>query len=182
MSAADDAWLEIGKVVSVNAGSRNVRIGTRSGCVHELEGRDRLWLQQGSDPPFMVRIARMRADAKSCDVVLTPGISRDKVTTLKFARVLAPLETRRARPSTDWRLDDLVEMDVATVEGLRLGVVFETIETPGGGVIRLRLENGTSAALPWIDALIHSVDKIARIITVNDPEPYLVRDDAYGDE
>ena len=79
-------------------------------------------------------------------------------------------------------LEELEGFKVIAPGGRLLGVVFETIDTPAGGVIRLLTGEGRTAALPVIAEVIASVDINKKRIAVVDPEPFLVMDDALGNE
>jgi len=98
------------------------------------------------------------------------------------ARVLLPADRRTEAREEPWSLARAVGMRVVLPGGAVLGTVMETVETQAGGALRIRLEEtGRIAALPFIDAVIKDVDGLSGVITITDPEPFLVLDDTAPD-
>lgn len=175
-------WLEIGLVVSVDAAKRVLRVKSVPRCGARFEGCRRVWLQANAQTPVPVRVARTRELGAVWMVELTPGISRDVVADFRKARVLVMAEplgagTEEFVPC----LADLTGMSVVMPGEERLGEVFEVMDTPAGGVLRIALPDSRTAALPFTEAVIASIDGASGVIHVVDPTPYLVMDDAAPD-
>jgi ribosomal 30S subunit maturation factor RimM len=176
-----ESWLEIGHVFSVDAARRSVRIMPNPGCDHEFDDRDRLWMQIAHEVPVPMRVARVSEAGNFQRVDFTAGASRDMIARLRHALVLLPREKRRPRPGALPSLQDMLGMRVELANGKLLGSVFEVVETPAGGAIRMTLPDKRTAALPCVDAVIKKVDVDSGVITVTDPEPFMVTDDAAPD-
>ncbi len=170
-------WLHIGKVLSVDAVKRRLRIQASPGFESEFDNRERFWLAAGATAPCCVRATRARHVGAHIIVELTPGVSRDAAAGLKGARVMIPPEARHPRPDGSAALEEMPGLRIETDNGVAVGVVLETLDTAGGGVLRIRLTDGRLAALPATDALIRRVDLAAKVMTIVDPTPFLVVDD-----
>lgn len=171
-----DDWLHIGRIVAVNVARRQVRVAVIPGRECNLDGCDCLRLVAVGADPIQVRVSNARATNSEVIVELTPGISRDVVATLKNAVVLAPSVSGSRQAKACAGLHDLPEMRVVTTDGSLVGIVTETHDTPGGGIMRLQCDNGVMATAPVTDAFIVKIDLNAGIITVAEPEAFLVVD------
>lgn len=174
-------WLEIGRVVSVDAAGRSVRVKPAAGYEHECEEQSRIWLQVDQEMPVSARVADVGKAGGLLKLVFTPGMSRDMVAVLGGTRVMIPAEMHTPGPETPVQLRDTVGMRVVVPGGETLGTVMEVIETPAGGVLRLSLAGGRTAALPFIEAVVKDVDARTGMIVINDPEPFLVMNDTAPD-
>ena len=174
---AEAVWLEIGRVTAVDAARRSVRVRPAPGCRADFEDRDRFWLCLEHEAPLLVRVTGVSEAHGLVKLEFTPGISRDMVGKLGRARVLIPADSRAPRPDGLPALREVMGMRVVVSGGLPLGEIVEVIETPAGGAVRLRLPDGRSAALPFVEAVFAEIDRMSGVATVNDPEPFLVLDD-----
>ena len=179
MAMADD-WLHIGRVVAVNVARRQIRIDVMPGCEYVFGDCKRLQLISDGDAPVLARIKSARTTDAEVIVELTPGVSRDVVATLKNADVLAYVSSERRQVDFCARLQDFPEICVITVAGEFVGTVIETQDTPAGGIMRLQCNNAVMATAPVTDAFIEKIDLDAGIITVNEPEAFLVFDSDEG--
>ena len=178
----DAGWLEIGRVVSVDAARRSVRVLPAAGSAHEFGAQRRVWLEMARECPMAALVAECNPSGGHLKIVFTPGVSRDMVAMLGNARVLLPADRRTEAREEPWSLARAVGMRVVLPGGAVLGTVMETVETQAGGALRIRLkETGRVAALPFIDAVIKDVDGLSGVITIADPEPFLVVDDTAPD-
>ncbi len=170
----NESWVRIGRVASVEAARRVIRVTVAAGCEREFDDRERIWVQAGQSSPVQARIHTCRDVGAMKVIALSPGISRDVVAEFKGALLLIPTAARRPRADATCALTILVDMSVETVGGQPVGRVFETMDTPAGGIIRLHRPGGGTAALPVTDALIVRIDTEAGVVVVNDPTPFLV--------
>ncbi|MCK5862567.1 MAG: PRC-barrel domain-containing protein [Candidatus Hydrogenedentes bacterium] len=169
-------WLHIGRVLAVNAAHRRIRVSVVPGCGDVFGDCARLRLVVEGNAPVQVRIRCVRTTGMEATVELTPGISRDVVATLKNADVLVPASAMRRSDSDPVGLHDLPGMRVMTSTGDFLGTVAKIQDTPAGGIMRLQCDNAVMATAPVTDAFIEEIDLDAGIITVKDPEAFLVFD------
>lgn len=177
----ENAWLEIGQVVTVDAARRSVRVKPAAGCLHEFESKDRFWLCAGSGAPICARIAGMHMMRGLVRVAFTPGLSRDMVEKLGHARVMIPKTLRASRPDGLPGLSEMTGLRIVLATGELLGDIIEVIETPAGGAVRLKMPDGRTAALPFTDAVFTGVDRDRGLVHVADPGPFLVIDDVSPD-
>ena len=100
-------------------------------------------------------------------VVLLEGVSdRNQAEALKGALVGAPRD-RLPQPAQDefyWA--DLIGLEVVNEAGVVLGRVHGLIETGANDVLQVRDDQGEERLLPFVDAVIRSVDRVARRIDV----------------
>ena len=172
---ADD-WLHIGKVVAVNVVRRQLRIKVVPGREYAFDECKRLQLISDGNAPVLARIKGARITDAEVVVEVTPGISRDVVATLKNADVRARVPKDRRQTDGCAGLHDLAGMRVITTADDFVGTVVETQDTPGGGIMRLQCDIAVMATAPVTDAFIEKIDLDAGIITVNEPEAFLVFD------
>ncbi|HEX71844.1 MAG TPA: hypothetical protein ENN65_00795 [Candidatus Hydrogenedentes bacterium] len=177
-----DAWLHIGTVVAVDAARRRLRIRVAARCEREFDGRDRVWLDSGAGTPVQARTANVRQTGANMTVELTPGVSRDMVAGFRNATVMIPAAASVRTADDRAGLHDLTGMRVLTEDGRLLGAVAETLDTPGGGVMRLRRADGVTATAPVTGAFIVDIALEAGSIVVKEPEFFLVFDEANRDE
>ncbi len=178
----DRACLEIGRVVSVDAARRSVRVRPVQGRESIFESCDRIWLKSTQEKPIVALIAHMSRIRGLFRIEFTPGISRDVVATLAGARVVIPDQMDTPiRDAIVPGLADTLGMRAVLPDGQMLGTVMEVLETPAGGVLRILLEEGRTAALPFIEAAIQNIDGVSRVITITNPELFLVWNDTVPD-
>lgn len=172
----------IGQVLAVEAARRSLRIQLKHKYLQSLDDCDRIWLITAGGASLRVKMEACERDGTAARVTLTAGICRDEMQTFHRAEVALDSRDCKKVPADVPELEELEGFKVIAPEGRLLGVVFETIDTPAGGVIRLLTEEGRTAALPVIPEVIASVDINKKRIAVVDPEPFLVMDDALGNE
>ncbi|MGI6138855.1 MAG: ribosome maturation factor RimM [Candidatus Hydrogenedentales bacterium] len=174
-------WREIGHVVAVESAQRSVRIKATPNGLTEFESLDRFWLDIGTGNPFCVRIADKQFLRNLVKIRFTPGLSKDMVKKLVNAQVLLPLSSDAGEAEESFSLSTLSGLQVMVPSGEILGTVIETIDTPAGGVVRLEMHDGRTAALPFVDQVFKSVDRSRNVIHVADVTPFLVMDDLSPD-
>ena len=172
----------IGRVLAVEAARRSLRIQLKHKYLQSLDDCDRIWLTTVDGVPLRAKIETCERNGTSARVALTAGICRDEMQALHRAEVAVDSRDCKKVSADMPDLEELEGFKVIAPGGRLLGVVFETIDTPAGGVIRLLTGEGRTAALPVIAEVIASVDINKKRIAVVDPEPFLVMDDALGNE
>jgi 16S rRNA processing protein RimM len=68
---------------------------------------------------------------------------------------------------------DLDGLDVVTVDGEALGVVTEVLHPPGSDVLAVRRGDGSELLVPFVRAIVPTVDLAARRVVVDPPEGLL---------
>jgi 16S rRNA processing protein RimM len=69
----------------------------------------------------------------------------------------------------------LVGLDVVTVDGVAIGEVAEMLHLPGQDLVAVRRPDGTEALVPFVEALVPTVDLEAQRMVI-DPPPGLFDD------
>lgn len=170
----------IGQVLGVDAAKRMLRIQLKPEFIRSLDDCERLWILTKAAAPRQVRVDSIMRQDLSARITLTPGVSRDDIHLFQRAEIALEEEACLRETEDMPDLAELKGMKVKDEKGRILGVVFETIPTPAGGVIRMAGEDGRTAALPCIPEVIETIDIEEKIIVVGDPEPFIVMDDAQG--
>lgn len=172
----DDAWIEIGRVRSVQATRREARIAPHGGKSHEFADRSWLHVRSGGNA-LRLKVEKMQAIGDEFRVVFAPGVPRDTVGVLRGALVLLPAsEARGLAPDREWRLPDLVGLRVVDVQGETLGEVSEVYETAADGAFGIAKTGGGHMLLPAIPQVVLEIDFTAETLTVGDIAPYVVDD------
>jgi 16S rRNA processing protein RimM len=68
---------------------------------------------------------------------------------------------------------DLDGLDVVTVDGTALGVVAEVLHPPGADLLAVRRPDGTEVLVPFVRAIVPTVDLAERRVVVDPPEGLL---------
>jgi 16S rRNA processing protein RimM len=68
---------------------------------------------------------------------------------------------------------DLDGLDVVTVDGAAVGVVAEVLHPPGSDMLAVRRPDGTEVLVPFVAAIVPSVDLAARRVVIDPPEGLL---------
>lgn len=170
----------IGKILGVDAARRTLRVQLKPEFLRSLDDCDRLWIITKEASPRKVRIETCEGEETALKLTLTPGVCRDDLQSFHQAEI--GLDEKDCIQDEDDvpGLHELKGMKVQDEAGRILGVVFETIPTPAGGVIRFNCDGGRTAALPLIPEAIKTISKKQKTIVVGDPEPFIVMDDAHG--
>jgi 16S rRNA processing protein RimM len=124
------------------------------------------WIAREGQPWRECKLKSLKAHANGF-VVLLDGIpDRTTAETMKGVLVGAP---RDALPKTDedeFYWGDLIGLDVVNTADERLGKVSGLIETGANDVLRVLADDETERLLPFVSAVVLSVDKEARLIRV----------------
>lgn len=124
------------------------------------------WIAREDEPWRECKLKGLKAHGDGLVVLLEGVADRTAAEKMKGVLVGAP---RHALPSTDedefyWA--DLIGLEVVNVAGERLGKVAGLIETGANDVLRVVADDATERLLPFVDAVVLSVDKEAGQIRV----------------
>ncbi|NLN91679.1 MAG: hypothetical protein GX130_00020 [Candidatus Hydrogenedens sp.] len=169
-----------GQILGVDAAKRMLRVQLKPEFIRSLDDCERLWIITKEAAPRKVRVEAVQRQDLSAKITLTPGVCRDDIQSFQRAEIALDEKTLVRETSEQPEITELKGMKVQDEQGRIVGVVFETIPTPAGGVIRMSREDGRTAALPFIPEVIRTIDLEEKTIVVGDPEPFIVMDDAQG--
>ena len=95
---------------------------------------------------------------------------RNAAERLVGTRFVTPASLRRALEPGEWWAEDLIGCVVESASGERIGVVADVITGAAQDRIVVTAEDGTTGEVPFVDALVPSVDTDARRVVVDLPE------------
>jgi 16S rRNA processing protein RimM len=125
------------------------------------------WIGREGGPWREVALNGLKAHGDGL-VVLLGGVSdRTAAEALKGLLVAAPRESLPDTGKDEFYWGDLIGLEVVNAGGDRLGRVAGLIETGANDVLRVVAEDGTERLLPFVDAVVLSVEKEAGKIRVD---------------
>jgi 16S rRNA processing protein RimM len=68
-----------------------------------------------------------------------------------------------------WYAEELIGLEVVDTEGIRLGTVVELHDRPAQDLLEVRLENGNTGYVPFVEQLVPTVDVEAGRVVVDPP-------------
>lgn len=125
-----------------------------------------LWLGSEGGPWREVGLKGLKAHGDGYVVLLEEAVDRTAAEGLKGVLVAAP---RSALPDTgddEYYWGDLIGLGVVNSAGEKLGRVAGLLETGANDVLRVVDEDKTERLLPFVEAVVLSVDKAAGQILV----------------
>lgn len=109
-------------------------------------------------------------------VVFLEGIDTcDKAEGLAGAVLAIPSSERMALPEDSYYLDELIGLDVHTLDGLYLGIIKEVMQTGSNDVyvVRNDSDGGRETLIPALKAVVKRIDMDARRVEIDPPEGLL---------
>lgn len=125
------------------------------------------WLDKPTLQPVTVRSAKYHSGEV---VVMLAGLTdRDEAEALKGAAVFVSRSDFPALPENEFYWADLIGLDVVNLQGEALGKVTDMMHNGAQSILRITpVEEGASERLiPFVDALVKTVDLQARTVTVD---------------
>ena len=124
------------------------------------------WISNDGESWRECKLKRLKSHANGLVVLLDGVVDRTAAEAMKGILVGAP---REALPTTDegeFYWSDLIGLDVINNAEERLGKVASLIETGASSVLRVVSVDNTERLLPFVAAVVLTVDKEARLIRV----------------
>lgn len=169
-----DDWIEVGRVRSVHARAREVRVQVLSGSAYVFGQVAWIHFQIGPERPLRCKVLAARMDADVAIVRLGAGVPRDTVGQLRGARALLAPGDMPPQPDRAYCLEDLMGLAVVQPDGTVLGTVEAVYEGPANDAFAVGRPDGSQCMLPAIEAVIETIDLERREIRVGDIAPYVV--------
>jgi 16S rRNA processing protein RimM len=95
--------------------------------------------------------------------------SPEEAETLRGVYVAVLSEDRAVLPDDQFYMDDLMGLDVETLEGKKLGVIDEIMEGPANAVLVVK-KDGRETLVPALKSMIRKIDLKAKQVLVDLPE------------
>ena len=124
------------------------------------------WIGREEGPWREVALNGFKAHGDGLVVLLDGVPDRTAAEALKGLLVAAPRECLPDTGKDEFYWGDLIGLEVLNTGGVRLGKVAGLIETGANDVLRVVAEDGTERLLPFVDAVVLSVEKEAGTIRV----------------
>jgi 16S rRNA processing protein RimM len=86
---------------------------------------------------------------------------------LQGSWIAAPRDELPPTKENEYYWADLIGMSVENMANERLGMVSGLIGTGANDVLRVMDDSGAERLLPFVDAVVHAVDRVARRIRVD---------------
>jgi 16S rRNA processing protein RimM len=124
------------------------------------------WIGQEGGPWRQVALDGIKVHGDGLVVLLDGASDRTAAEALKGLLVAAPRECLPDTGEGEFYWGDLIGLEVLNTEDIRLGRVAGLIETGANDVLRVVAEDGSERLLPFVDAVVRSVEKEAGTIRV----------------
>lgn len=105
-------------------------------------------------------------------VTLSDVGDRNAAESLRGAHLLVPLDDLSPLDDDEVFIHDLPGMNVVHVDGTPVGVIDDVTRLPHGLLIEVRTARGV-LSVPFVEPIIASVDRNARVITIDPPDGLL---------
>lgn len=124
------------------------------------------WIGKEGGPWREVKLQGLKFHGDGLVALLDGVPDRTAAEALKGVLVGAPREALPATGDDEFYWADLVGMEVVNTDGETLGKVAGLIETGANDVLQVVAEDRTERLLPFVDAVVKSVEKEAGLIRV----------------
>jgi len=168
----DADWIRIGRVRSVNAARRELRIVPEDGCEPLFGNSEWIHVRLADERLLRCRTTSVRWHAGSALVLLSPGVTRETVARTKGAFVVAPAGDGDRFGKV--RICDLIGLRVLRVDGSVLGTVKDVYPTRGSDVVEVAATGSKTLLFPLVEPLVETVDMNRGVLIVRDTTPYAV--------
>jgi 16S rRNA processing protein RimM len=173
-----DALVRIGKVVSVNAPRRTLRVKPAANSAKAFNNLEWIYVERTNEKPLKCKVERSAPAGDAMQIELVAGVTRDSVTRMEGAIVSIAREPRRQRRSKDdFHISETVGLNVVNERGEAIGKVMESYSTPANDVIEVELPNGDSVLVPAVPEAIAEVDFERGVVVIADFDRYVTSDE-----
>jgi len=124
------------------------------------------WISSDGGSWRECKLKRLKSHANGLVVLLDGVVDRTAAEAMKGFLVGAPREALPATDEGEFYWSDLIGLDVINTADERLGKVASLIETGASSVLRVVADDNTERLLPFVSAVVLSVEKEARVIRV----------------
>ena len=171
-----EQWTVVGRVRSVNAPRRELRIEPLPGYAGAFDA-ELAWLRLrrgADDAPRRLPVAGLREGGGAKVVALAPGVPRDLVAGFRgAAAVAADVEARAEEAPAP---EALAGLAVVARGGAALGTVAEVYGGKAQATIAVARAGGGTLLVPVIAQAVERIDLAAGVIELGDFGPYAVEE------
>jgi 16S rRNA processing protein RimM len=153
----------IGGEVAVEVRTDSPELRFQPGAVIETDPADR--------GPLTVQRARWHSGRLLVD--FAEVADRTAAEALRNTLLVADSASSPAVDEDEYWDHDLVELAVVTVDGTSLGTVAEVVHPPGSDLLVVRRPDGGELLIPFVRAIVPTVDLEARTLVVDPPDGLL---------
>lgn len=124
------------------------------------------WICQEGGPWREIKLKGLKTHGNGVVMLLDGVADRTAAESLKGMLVGAPHDMLPATDDDEFYWGDLIGLAVVNGTEEKLGVVASLIETGANDVLRVVADDGVERLLPFVDAVVLTVDKDAGVIRV----------------
>lgn len=124
------------------------------------------WIAREGEPWREVKLKGLKVHGDGVVVLLDGIADRTDAETMKGVLVGAPRDALPATDEDEFYWGDLIGLEVVNTADEKLGKVAGLIETGANDVLRVVGEEGSERLLPFVSAVVLSVDVKAGLIRV----------------
>jgi 16S rRNA processing protein RimM len=165
--------LAVGRIAKAHGIGGEVSVEVRTDdAEHRFARGACLATQPGDRGPLVVEASRWHSGRL---LVRFAGVSdRTTAETLRNTLLVVDSSTSTATADADefWT-HDLIGLDVLTVAGAAVGTVDDVVQTAGSALLVIACAEGGEALVPFVSAMVPTVDMTARRILVDLPDGLL---------
>lgn len=173
-----DSLVQIGKVVSINAARRLLRVKPDPRHARMFAALDWLYVARTSGKPLRCKVESSRMAGDVAHVTLVPGVTRDTVTQMEGASVsVDATQQRRRKSKADFHISEVAGFAAVNSRGESLGTVIETYSAPANDVVEIETTKGEKVMVPAVPEVILEIDFDRRTVVIEDLTPYVITDE-----
>jgi len=165
-----DGFVVLGTIVRPHGLKGEVKIDLACSGVDRLTSCKNLKLVKSGKELMKVTVIRGFTHNDGDAVVRFKEIqSPEEAETLRGVYVAVLLGDREQLPEDQFYMDDLMGLEVETLEGKKLGVIDEIMEGPANAVLVVK-KDGKEVLVPALKSMIRKIDLKAKQVVVDLPE------------
>lgn len=125
-----------------------------------------------TDPPERgpLTVVRTRWHSGRLLVAFAEPTDRSAAEALRGTLLVVDSSTSPPAGEDEYWDHDLEGLEVVTVDGAAIGVVAEVLHPPGADLLAVRRPDGAEVLVPFVRAIVPTVDLAARRVVVDPPE------------
>jgi ribosomal 30S subunit maturation factor RimM len=171
---AQQIHIVIGRVRSVTAGRRLLRVTPAEGRRREFEGLEWIYVApQNERETIRCHVTEVREEPGQYALALSAGVPRDVVARMKGAQVVIAVKEGTAPERT---ADNYIGLKAVDESGHEIGVVSAVELSPAHDVLEIEKAGGGAILVPAIEQVIASVDWDAGVMVLRDLTPFAVEE------
>ena len=172
-----DALIPIGKVVSIIAAKRILRVKPGKKQRPYFDELTWLWVEQYATPPVRCKVLSVKPAGDAYLVELGAGVPRDTVNFMEDATVSIAKSEQKRRAKDAFHISETIGMMVENSRGEQVGKIVETYSAPANDVVEVELPDGSLVMAPAVPEVIERVDFDRNVVIIDELERFIVTDE-----